>query len=111
MALAMALALAMAMAMAIANGGGERSGLSRRRPLGGQIMKTSNVAQLLAAAQKKRALRTKDWLERAKLVVAAARDRAVETAQQRRAPSMKRFPTVLQRRRLAERLAQYGTQF
>src|SRR5262249_38570980 len=77
---------------------------------GGQIMKTLTVAQLLAAAQKKRALRTKDWLERAKLVVAAARDRAVETAQQRRAPSMKRFPTVLQRRRLAERLAQYGTQ-
>jgi hypothetical protein len=32
----------------------------------------------------------------------------VETAQQRRAPSMKRFPTVLQRRRLAERLAHYG---
>ena len=78
---------------------------------GGQIMKTLRVAQLLAEAQKKRALRTKDWLERAKLVVAAARDRAVETAQQRRGPSMKRFPTVLQRRRLAERLAQYGTQF
>jgi hypothetical protein len=43
-------------------------------------MKTLTVAQLLAAAQKKRALRTKDWLERARLVVAAARDRAVETA-------------------------------
>ena len=81
-------------------------GSSRR--LGGQIMKTLRVAQLLAAAQKKRALRTKDWLERANLVVAAARDRAVETAQQRRAPSMKRFPTVLQRRRVVERLAQYG---
>ena len=27
-------------------------GSSRRRPLGGQIMKTLNVAQLLAAAQK-----------------------------------------------------------
>ena len=58
-----------------------------------------------------RARRNKDWFERAKLVVAAARDRAVETAEQRRAPSMKRFPTVLQRRRLAERLAQYGAQF
>ena len=58
-----------------------------------------------------RARRNKDWFERAKLVVAAARDRAVEAAQQRRAPSMKRFPTVLQRRRLAERLAQYGAQF
>jgi len=54
---------------------------------------------------------TKARLARAKLVVAAARDRAVETAQQRRAPSMKRFPTVLQRRRLTERLAQYGGQF
>jgi hypothetical protein len=45
------------------------------------------------------------------LVVAAARERAVETAQQRAAPSMKRRPTGLQRRRLAERLAQYGAQF
>jgi hypothetical protein len=44
-------------------------------------------------------------LERAKLVVATARDSAIETAQQRAVPSMKRFPTVLQRRRLAERLA------
>jgi len=62
-------------------------------------------------AQAKRTRRNKDWFERAKLVVASARDRAVETAQQRGAPSMKRFPTVLQRRRLAERLAQYGAQF
>ena len=44
-------------------------------------------------------------LERAKLVVAAARERAVETTQQRAVPSTKRFPTVLQRRRLAERLS------
>src|SRR5215469_10543547 len=80
------------------------SAKSHQPTIGGEIMKTLAVAQLLAAAQKKRALRTKDWLERARLVVAAARDRAVETAQQRRAPSMKRFPTVLQRRRLAERL-------
>ncbi len=49
--------------------------------------------------------KTKDWFERAKLVVAAARDRAVETAQQRAAPSIKRPPTVWQRQRLAERLA------
>jgi hypothetical protein len=48
---------------------------------------------------------TKDWFERAKLVVAAARERAVETTQQRVVPSMKCFPTVLQRRRLAERLS------
>jgi hypothetical protein len=41
----------------------------------------------------RRARKTKDWLERAKLVVAAARDRAVEKAQQRAEPSMKRRPT------------------
>ena len=44
-------------------------------------------------------------LERAKLVVAAARERAIETTQQRAAPSMKRPPTVVHRRRLAERLS------
>ena len=66
-------------------------------------MKTLRRAQLFAPA--KRARKTKDWFERAKLVVAEARDRAVETAQQRAVPSMKRFPTVLQRRRLAERLS------
>jgi len=71
----------------------------------GQIMKNLMRAKLFAKA--KRARRDKDWVERAKLVIAAARDRAVETAQQRGAPPMKRFPTVLQRRRLAERLAQY----
>jgi hypothetical protein len=68
-------------------------------------MKTLTVDQLLAAARKKRARKTKDWLEGAKLVLAAARDRAAETAQQHVVPSMKRPPTVLQRRRLAERLA------
>ena len=57
---------------------------------------------------KRLGIRRKDQkarLERAKLVVATARDSAIETAQQRAVPSMKRFPTVLQRRRLAERLA------
>jgi hypothetical protein len=49
----------------------------------------------------KRARKTKDWFERVKLVVAAARDRAVKTTQQHAAPSMKRPPTVLQRRRVA----------
>jgi hypothetical protein len=58
-----------------------------------------------AFAPPKRARRNKDWFERAKGVVAAARDRAVETAQRREAPSMMRPPTVLQRRRLAERLS------
>jgi hypothetical protein len=63
-------------------------------------MKTLRRVQLFAPA--KRARKTKDWFERAKLVVAEARDRAVETAQQRAVPSMKRPPTVLQRRRAAE---------
>jgi hypothetical protein len=66
-------------------------------------MQTLTVDQL--AARKKRARKTKDWLERAKLALAAARKRALETTQQRATPSMKRFPTVLQRRRLAERLS------
>jgi hypothetical protein len=66
-------------------------------------MQTLTGAKLFAPAKRKR--RAKDWFERAKLVVAAARDRAIETAQQRAVPSMKRFPTVLQRRRLAERLS------
>ena len=65
-------------------------------------MQTLTGAQLFAAPKKAR--RAKDWIERAKLVVAAARDRALETAQQRATPSIKRFPTVLQRRRVAERL-------
>ena len=66
-------------------------------------MQTLTGAKLFAPA--KRAHKTKDWFERAKLVIAAARERAIETAQQRAVPSMKRFPTVLQRRRLAERLS------
>ena len=67
------------------------------------MMKRLTSAQLFAPP--KIARKTKARLERAKLVVAAARERAVETTQQRAAPSMKRFPTVLQRRRLAERLS------
>ena len=70
--------------------------------IGGQIMQTLTGAQLFAPP--KRARRTKDWFERARVVVATARDRALEMAQQRAAPSMKRPPTVLQRRRLVERL-------
>jgi hypothetical protein len=61
------------------------------------------------SAPPKRARRNKGWFERARLIVAAARDRAVE--EQRAAPSINRRPTVLQRRRLAERLAQYGARF
>jgi hypothetical protein len=69
----------------------------------GQIMKILTNVDVFAPP--KRARNTKEWFERAKLVVAAARDRAVETAQQREAPSMKRAPTGLQRHRLAERLS------
>jgi hypothetical protein len=65
-------------------------------------MKRLTSGQLFAPPWKAR--KTKTRLERAKLVIVKARDRAIETAQQRAVPSMKRFPTVLQRRRLAERL-------
>jgi hypothetical protein len=60
---------------------------------------------MLRRASPRRTRNAKEWFERAKLVVAAARDRAVETAQQRAAPSIKRPPTVVHRRRLAERLS------
>jgi hypothetical protein len=72
----------------------------------GQIMKMLTSAELLFGPPKRtrRIRKTKDWFERAKLVVAAARDRAIETTQQRVVPSMKSFPTVVHRRRLAERL-------
>jgi hypothetical protein len=53
----------------------------------------------------KMARKTKTRLQRAKLAIVAARDRAVDLAQQHVVPSMKRPPTVLQRRRLAERLS------
>ena len=69
----------------------------------GQIMKILNSADLFAPPKRQR--NTKDWFERAKLVVAATRDRAVKRAQQRAATSMERPPTVLQRHRLAERLS------
>jgi hypothetical protein len=71
--------------------------------IGGQIMKMLTSVDLFAPP--KRARNTKEWFERAKLVVATARHRAVETAHQREAPSMTRPPTVLQRHRLAERLS------
>jgi hypothetical protein len=69
----------------------------------GQIMKILTSVDLFAPP--KRARNTQEWFERAKLVVAEARDRAVETAHQREAPSMTRPPTILQRHRLAERLS------
>ena len=67
-------------------------------------MKRLTSAQLFAAP--KRAGKAKARLERAKLVIVAARGRAAETAQQCAVqPSTMRPPTVLQRRRLAERLS------
>jgi hypothetical protein len=74
------------------------------RPSGGQIMKRLTSAQLFAAP--KSADNAKARLERAKLVIVAARERAVETAQQCAArPSTMRPPTVLQRRRLVGRFS------
>jgi hypothetical protein len=71
--------------------------------IGGKIMKSLTRALFFAPA--KRVRNTQDWFGRAKLVVAAARHRAIEMAQQRAVPSMPRPPTVSQRRRLAERLS------
>ena len=45
--------------------------------------------------------KTQARLERAKLVIVAARERAAEMAQQSTARPLTRRPTVLQRRRLA----------
>ena len=59
-------------------------------------MKTLTGVQLFAPGQRG-PRKTKDWFERAKSVVAAARERAVETTQQRAVPSMKRRPTVWRR--------------
>jgi hypothetical protein len=70
---------------------------------GGQIMKMLTSVDVFDPPR--RARNTKEWFERAKLVVAMARDRAVERAHQREAPSMTRRPTVLQRHRLAEGLS------
>ena len=66
----------------------------------GQIMKILASVQLFAAPA--RAAKTNAKLERAKLVIVAARERAAETARQWVAqPLTIRPPNVLQRRRLA----------
>jgi hypothetical protein len=72
-------------------------------------MKVLTREQLFAPGQRG-PRKTKDWFERAKLVIAAARKRAARraarTAQQYAVElSMMRPPTVLQIRRLAERLS------
>ena len=67
-------------------------------------MKMLTIAELFAPPKKAR--KTKVRLERAKLVVVAARERAAETAQKYAAqPSTMRPATVLQRRRLAARFS------
>ena len=66
-------------------------------------MKRLTSAQLFAAP--KRAGKAKARLERAKLVIVAARDRAAETAQQCEVQPTMRPPTVLQRRRLVGRFS------
>jgi hypothetical protein len=72
----------------------------------GQIMERLTKLQRRLFASATRARKIKDRLERAKLVVATARDRAAErTAQQCAGPSMERPPTVAHRRRLAEMLS------
>ena len=59
-------------------------------------MKMLTSAELFGPPKRTRRIRkTKDWFERAKLVIAEARDRAVETAQQRAMPAMKRPPTPI----------------
>ncbi len=70
----------------------------------GQIMKMLTSAELFAPPKRTRKTRDRDWLERAKLVVAEARESAAETARQRAAHTT-RPPSVLQRRRLTERLS------
>ena len=79
-------------------------GRGHQLTIGGQIMKILTSAQLFAAP--KRVGKTKARLERAKLVIVAARERVAETAQQCAAPpSTMRPPTVLQRRRLVGRFS------
>jgi hypothetical protein len=74
----------------------------RHQPtIGGGVMKKLTSAQLFAAP--KIAHKTKARLERAKLVVVAARARAAEITQQSAAQPLTMRPTVLQRRRLAQR--------
>ena len=67
-------------------------------------MKMLTSAELFAPPKKAR--KTKVRLERAKLVVVAARERAAEMTQQRTAqPSTMRPSTVLQRRRLVRKFS------
>lgn len=66
-------------------------------------MKRLTSAELFGAP--KSARKTKARIARAKLVVAAARERAAEMARMSAGPPSMRRSTVLQRRRLAQRLS------
>ena len=66
-------------------------------------MKSLTSAQPFAAP--KRADKAKAWLERAKLVIVAARERAAETAQPVAKAATLHHPTILQKRRLIGRFS------
>ena len=74
-------------------------------PLGADLKETMTGEQLIAGPKSVR--KTKAWLERARLTLAAAREQATEMAMAREkvAPQRVMRPTVLQRRRLAKRLS------
>jgi hypothetical protein len=74
-------------------------------PLGADLKKMMTGEQLFAGLKSVR--KTKAWLERAKVTLAAAREQATEMAMAREkvAPQRVMRPTVLQRRRLAKRLS------
>ena len=69
----------------------------------GRIMKKLRRAQLFAAPASAR--KSRERLERAKLLIVAARERAADIAQQSATKPLAMRPTVLQRRRLVERLS------
>jgi hypothetical protein len=67
-------------------------------------LKKMMTGQQLFAGPKS-VLKTKAWLERATLSMAATREQAIEMAREKGAPQRMMRPTVLQRRRLAKRLS------
>jgi hypothetical protein len=77
--------------------------VGRRMGTIGGIMKKSTGVRLFAGPEITR--KAKARLARAKLVIVAARERAADMAQQSPAKPLTTRPTVLQRRRLAERLS------
>jgi hypothetical protein len=74
-------------------------------PLGADLKRMTTGEQLFAGPKSVR--KTKAWLERARLTLAAAREQATEMAiaREKVAPQRMMRPTLLQRRRLAKRLS------